>query len=74
MSRLKLTERYQPIAFLETFNVVDTPGTNTMVAAASGDHRKFHPARRPRALCFLGGEPVGRHRLGPAQLRKQEMA
>ncbi len=26
-----LTERYQPIAFLRDFNVVDTPGTNTMV-------------------------------------------
>jgi GTPase SAR1 family protein len=27
----QLTERYQPIAFLRDFNVVDTPGTNTMV-------------------------------------------
>src|SRR6266851_3655199 len=27
----QVTERYQPIAFLEDFNIVDTPGTNTMV-------------------------------------------
>ena len=27
----KLTERYLPIPFLRDFNVVDTPGTNTMV-------------------------------------------
>src|SRR6476469_2622833 len=27
----QLTERYQPIPFLRDFNVVDTPGTNTMV-------------------------------------------
>src|SRR5256714_12109501 len=28
----QLTERYLPIAFLRDFNVVDTPGTNTMVS------------------------------------------
>src|SRR4051812_22929636 len=28
----RLTERYQKIDFLRDFNVVDTPGTNTMVA------------------------------------------
>jgi hypothetical protein len=28
----RLTERYLPIALLHDFNVVDTPGTNTMVA------------------------------------------
>src|SRR5450432_2915885 len=28
----QLTERYLPISFLRDFNVVDTPGTNTMVA------------------------------------------
>src|SRR4029077_14092498 len=27
----RLTERYLPIPFLRDFNVVDTPGTNTMV-------------------------------------------
>src|SRR5438045_2308802 len=27
----RLTERYLPISFLRDFNVVDTPGTNTMV-------------------------------------------
>src|SRR5437763_1453930 len=27
----KLTERHLPISFLHDFNVVDTPGTNTMV-------------------------------------------
>ena len=27
-----LTERYQPIPFLKNFNIVDTPGTNTIVA------------------------------------------
>src|SRR6201993_750294 len=26
----KLTERYLPVSFLHNFNVVDTPGTNTM--------------------------------------------
>lgn len=28
-----LTERYRPIAFLKNFNIVDTPGTNTIVAS-----------------------------------------
>src|SRR5947199_3463970 len=28
----RLTERYLPIGFLRNFNVVDTPGTNTMVS------------------------------------------
>jgi GTPase SAR1 family protein len=28
-----LTERYRPISFLKNFNVVDTPGTNTIVAS-----------------------------------------
>src|SRR5450759_1706524 len=28
----KLAERYLPIPFLKDFNVVDTPGTNTIVA------------------------------------------
>src|SRR2546428_7632327 len=27
----QVMERYQPIAFLKDFNIVDTPGTNTMV-------------------------------------------
>lgn len=28
-----LTERYRPIPFLKNFNIVDTPGTNTIVAS-----------------------------------------
>jgi GTPase SAR1 family protein len=28
-----LTERYRPITFLKNFNIVDTPGTNTIVAS-----------------------------------------
>jgi GTPase SAR1 family protein len=28
-----LTERYRPISFLKNFNIVDTPGTNTIVAS-----------------------------------------
>ena len=42
----QLTERYLPISFLRDFNVVDTPGTNTMVAE--------HQAMR-RALCSHAG-------------------
>jgi GTPase SAR1 family protein len=29
----ELTERYRPIPFLKNFNIVDTPGTNTIVAS-----------------------------------------
>jgi GTPase SAR1 family protein len=29
----QLTERYRPIPFLKNFNIVDTPGTNTIVAS-----------------------------------------
>ena len=36
----RLTERYLPISFLHDFNVVDTPGTNTMVA----EHQTIYEA------------------------------
>ena len=49
----QLTERYQPIDFLRDFNVVDTPGTNTMVAEHQDDHRKFYSARGSRPFHFL---------------------
>ena len=44
-----LTERYLPIAFLEDFNVVDTPGTNTMVA----EHQAITESFVPRADVVL---------------------
>src|SRR5438128_3926613 len=38
-----VTERYEPIAFLEDFNIVDTPGTNTMVAEHQTITENFIP-------------------------------
>ena len=45
----QLTERYQPIPFLRDFNVVDTPGTNTMVA----QHQMITETFIPRADLVL---------------------
>lgn len=45
----KLTERYLPIGFLRDFNVVDTPGTNTMVA----EHQTITENFVPRADLVL---------------------
>jgi ribosome biogenesis GTPase A len=45
----QVTERYEPIAFLENFNVVDTPGTNTMVA----EHQTITENFIPRADLVL---------------------
>jgi small GTP-binding protein len=45
----QLTERYLPIKFLEDFNVVDTPGTNTMVA----EHQTITEEFVPRADVVL---------------------
>ena len=45
----QLTERYQPIAFLHDFNVVDTPGTNTMVS----EHQSITETFIPRADLVL---------------------
>jgi GTPase SAR1 family protein len=39
----QLTERYLPIPFLRDFNVVDTPGTNTMVAGHQAITENFVP-------------------------------
>jgi GTPase SAR1 family protein len=39
----QLIERYLPIDFLRDFNVVDTPGTNTMVAAHQRVTEEFVP-------------------------------
>ncbi len=39
----QVTERYQPIKFLEDFNIVDTPGTNTMVAEHQAITENFVP-------------------------------
>ncbi|CAN5496733.1 dynamin family protein [soil metagenome] len=44
-----VTERYQPIAFLKDFNIVDTPGTNTMVA----EHQTITENFIPRADLVL---------------------
>jgi GTPase SAR1 family protein len=41
----QLTERYQPIPFLRDFNVVDTPGTNTIVP----EHQTITETFIPRA-------------------------
>ncbi|MEO8439357.1 MAG: dynamin family protein [Spartobacteria bacterium] len=38
-----VTERYQPIPFLQDFNIVDTPGTNTMVAEHQAITENFIP-------------------------------
>ena len=45
----QVTERYQPIAFLQDFNIVDTPGTNTMVA----EHQTITENFVPRADLIL---------------------
>jgi len=45
----QLTERYLPIAFLRDFNVVDTPGTNTMVP----EHQAITEGFIPRADIVL---------------------
>jgi small GTP-binding protein len=45
----RLTERYQQIDFLRDFNVVDTPGTNTMVA----EHQTITENFIPRADIVL---------------------
>ena len=39
----KLTERYLPVPFLRSFNVVDTPGTNTMVKEHQTTTEDFLP-------------------------------
>src|SRR5436189_534266 len=45
----RLIERYLPIRFLHDFNVVDTPGTNTMVA----EHQTITESFIPRADLVL---------------------
>ena len=45
----QVTERYLPIEFLQDFNVVDTPGTNTMVA----EHQTITEGFVPRADVVL---------------------
>ena len=45
----QLTERHQPIEFLRDFNVVDTPGTNTIVA----EHQTITEGFIPRADLVL---------------------
>ena len=45
----QLTERYLPIDFLRDFNIVDTPGTNTMVA----QHQTITESFIPRADLVL---------------------
>jgi small GTP-binding protein len=45
----QITERYLPIAFLQDFNIVDTPGTNTMVA----EHQTITENFVPRANLVL---------------------
>ncbi|MEO6872050.1 MAG: dynamin family protein [Chthoniobacterales bacterium] len=45
----QITERYEPIEFLQNFNIVDTPGTNTMVA----QHQEITENFIPRADLVL---------------------
>ena len=45
----QVIERYQPIKFLQDFNIVDTPGTNTMVA----EHQMITENFIPRADLVL---------------------
>src|SRR5262249_6042341 len=45
----QVSERYMPIGFLQNFNVVDTPGTNTMVA----EHQTITENFIPRADLVL---------------------
>jgi small GTP-binding protein len=45
----QVTERYEPIGFLKDFNIVDTPGTNTMVA----QHQEITENFIPRADLVL---------------------
>jgi len=45
----QITERYQPIGFLRDFNIVDTPGTNTMVV----EHQTITEDFIPRADLIL---------------------
>ena len=45
----QITERYQPIKFLQDFNIVDTPGTNTMVT----EHQTITENFIPRADLVL---------------------
>ncbi len=45
----QVTERHQPIGFLRDFNIVDTPGTNTMVA----EHQTITENFIPRADLVL---------------------
>lgn len=45
----RLTERYLPIGFLRDFNIVDTPGTNTMVS----EHQTITENFVPRADLVL---------------------
>src|SRR5207302_3014652 len=45
----QLIERYLPIDFLQDFNIVDTPGTNTMVS----EHQRITEQFVPRADLVL---------------------
>ncbi|MEY2526931.1 MAG: hypothetical protein QOE73_1702 [Verrucomicrobiota bacterium] len=53
----QLTERYLPIAFLHDFNVVDTPGTNTMVAAHQTVTENFVPRADLALFVFSVANP-----------------
>ncbi|MEY2540592.1 MAG: hypothetical protein QOI22_194 [Verrucomicrobiota bacterium] len=53
----QLTERYLPIAFLHDFNVVDTPGTNTMVAAHQTITENFVPRADLALFVFSVANP-----------------
>jgi predicted GTPase len=48
----QVTERYQPIGFLQDFNIVDTPGTNTMVAEHQTITENFIPGPTSFFLSF----------------------
>ena len=54
-----LIERYQPINFLKDFNIVDTPGTNTIVADHQAITEQFVPQADLIVFVFSVTNPWG---------------
>lgn len=54
-----LQERYQPIAFLQDFNIVDTPGTNSVVKGHQSITERFLPLADILFFVFPVSNPWG---------------
>jgi GTPase SAR1 family protein len=54
-----LTERYRPIEFLKNFNIVDTPGTNTIVSRHQDITTSFVPLADLIVFVFSVANPWG---------------